>query len=149
MTADELAALHAKAMDFPAPWSAQAFTELLASPGAFVCGPPDALADPSQGLSGFAMGRVVLDEAELLTLAVEPDFRRQGIGRACLSAFEAQARKMGADHAFLEVAATNTAALALYASQGWITAGRRPGYYQGDGVQTGRIDAILMRKAPI
>ena len=131
MTPEALAALHAQGFTTPRPWSAAEITSLLASPGVFVTG--DA--------RGFAMGRVVLDEAELLTLVTAPAFRRQGLGRALLAAFEAAARSRGATRAFLEVAADNAPALALYQGLDWAEDGR---YYQSPDGR--RIDAILFSR---
>ena len=92
---------------------------------------------------GFALARVAADEAELLTIAVDPGHRRQGIGSACCAAFEAEAKSRGAERAFLELAATNEAALRLYLASGWISHRCRKAYYR---TPTGRVDAILMRK---
>ncbi|MGC9370487.1 MAG: ribosomal protein S18-alanine N-acetyltransferase [Paracoccaceae bacterium] len=134
MTPEALAALHAGSFTTPRPWSAAEFEDLLSGPGVFVLG--DA--------SGFVMGRVIAGEAELLTIAVAPEGRRRGTGRALLARFEAEARARGAEDAFLEVAADNTAARALYQSAGYAQAGRRKGYYQApDGA---RIDALVLRK---
>lgn len=121
MTPEALARLHARSLVTPPPWGAQAFAGLLAGPGAFLC------ADP--GGRAFALGRVAADEAELLTLATDPGARRQGLARALLAGFAAEARARGAAQAFLEVAEDNAAARALYAADGWQAAGRRPGYY--------------------
>ena len=134
MTPEALAALHARAMTSPAPYPAAAFAALLATPGVFLVG--DA--------RGFALGRVAADEAELVTIAVLPEARRQGIGRRLLGAFRDEAERRGAAHAFLEVAEDNAAARALYAAEGWIEAGRRPGYYAaGEGR---RRDALILRR---
>ncbi|MDR5654456.1 ribosomal protein S18-alanine N-acetyltransferase [Ruixingdingia sedimenti] len=133
MTPGDLAAIHGAAFTTPPPWSAEAFAGLLASPGSFV------IAEPQ----GFALGRVVLDEAELLTIAVTPEARRQGIGARLLAGFTAGAAARGAARAFLEVAASNTAAIALYSGAGWRVTGRRRGYYHGpDGAE----DAVLMAR---
>ncbi len=130
-----MAALHAAAMTVPRPWTEAEFAALLATPGTFVTG--DATA--------FALGRAILDEAELLTIATHPDHRRRGRGRACLAAFEAGARARGARTGHLEVAADNAAALALYEGAGWTRAGRRRGYYRGaDGTP---VDALLLVRA--
>ncbi len=135
MTPDALAALHAACFDTPRPWQAEEFTRILDDRGVFLIAAP----------SGFALGRVLVDEAELLTLAVDPGARRRGAGRSLLRRFEAEARDRAAGTAFLEVASGNAPALALYQAAGWATAGRRPGYYRKpDG---SRIDAITLRKA--
>ncbi len=134
MTPDALAALHAAAFTDQRPWSAAEFTTLLASP--HVC----LIAQPK----GFALGRVILDEVELLTIATAPDARRQGIGRTLLAAFEAEAHRRGACLAHLEVAADNHAARALYAAAGWKDVGRRPAYYPRRDAPPA--DALLLHK---
>lgn len=120
-----LAALHARCFVSPPPWSAAAFAGLLADAQVAL------LAEP--GGRGFALARVVADEAELLTLAVLPEARRQGVGRALLARFEQLAAARGAARGFLEVAEDNAAACALYAAAGWSPVGRRPGYYRVPG----------------
>lgn len=115
-----MAALHGLCFTTPRPWSEAEIADLLASPLVFVRG----------AAAGFLLGRVVAGEAELLTLAVHPDQRRAGQGRALVQAFLAEARARGAESAFLEVAEANSAARALYAACGFAPAGRRRGYYQ-------------------
>ena len=129
MTPGALAALHARCITVPPPWSAQAFADALATPGTFLLA----------GTAGFALGRVVAGEAELLTLAVAPEARRQGVARDLCRRFEEAATAARAEAAFLEVAADNDAARALYRGCGWVEAGRRPRYY-GPG-----LDAVVMR----
>ncbi|TCO73886.1 GNAT family N-acetyltransferase [Rhodovulum euryhalinum] len=135
MTPDALSALHALCFGHPRPWSGPEFVALLESPGVFLVGDG----------SAFALGRVVLDEAELLTLAVHPGARRRGLGRARLGAFETAALDRGAARTFLEVAADNGPARALYASAGYALTGRRRGYYAAPDGR--RIDALLMSRA--
>jgi len=96
---------------------------------------------------GFALGRVVAGEAELLTLAVAPEARRRGVGRRLVQGFLAQAAQGCAQEAFLEVAADNRAALALYAAAGFIEVGRRLGYLAGPG--TAPVDALVLRHSLI
>lgn len=129
MTPDALAALHLRCFERPRPWSADEFASLLAARGVFLLGAPD----------GFLMGRVIADEAELLTLAVAPEARRTGTGRGLIATFAGRAAGMGAQQAFLEVADDNLAARALYRATGWLEAGVRRRYY---GPAT---DAIVMR----
>jgi ribosomal-protein-alanine N-acetyltransferase len=135
MTPDRLAALHAASFTLPRPWSAQEFRDLLAAPRVFLLTLDD---------RALLMGQVVADEAELLTVAVLPEARRQGLGRRLVADFLDEARRRGAAAAFLEVAAGNAAARALYARAGFVESGRRRGYYHGPG---GSDDAVVMRRA--
>lgn len=134
MTPDDLAAIHARCFTRPRPWSAAEFAALLDSPRAFLLTRP----------RGFLLGQTVADEAELLTLAVAPDARRRGIARDLVAEFAATSRARGAAQAFLEVAADNAAAQALYHAAGWRESGRRRRYYGPD------LDALVMtlRLAP-
>lgn len=128
--ADALAQLHAEAFD--APWSPQAFAELLGQPGVQLTGDD----------RGFILIRTVADEAEILTLAVRPAARRQGRGRALFEAAAKHAASLGASRLFLEVAEDNAPARALYAALGFETAGRRPRYYPR--AQGPAADALLL-----
>ncbi len=135
MKPEWLAVIHARAMVVPRSWSDAEFEEILNAPECFL----------SVHGAGFALGRVVLDEAELLTLAVDPDQQGKGIGRRCLTDFEIAARAKGSGRAMLEVAETNAAARGLYLSSGFREDGVRKAYYRAaDGA---RIDAILMSKS--
>ena len=132
MTPDALAALHARSFTVPRPWSAAEFAALLRNPGVILATESD----------GFVLGRVVADEAELLTLAVAPGQRRTGIGRRLIDRFLLAAHAAGALRAFLEVSVENDAATRLYRAAGFVDAGRRPGYFQGpDGPA---VDALIL-----
>lgn len=115
-----LAAIHAACFSHPRPWTADEIALVLASPLAFVLTAP----------GGFLLGRVVADEAEVLTLAVLPDHRRRGVGARLVQGFLTDARQRGARTAFLEVAARNDTAIRLYLAAGFSLAGRRNGYYR-------------------
>jgi ribosomal-protein-alanine N-acetyltransferase len=129
MTPGAMAALHARCFTAPPPWTEQAFADLLDSRLVF-----------HRALKGgFVLGRVVADEAELLTVAVAPELRRRGVGRALVTAFAADASARGATIAHLEVAEGNSAAIALYRGLGFAESGRRRGYYGPAGG-----DAMLM-----
>jgi [ribosomal protein S18]-alanine N-acetyltransferase len=78
------------------------------------------------------------DEAEILNLAVDPAWRRRGVGAALLEAVRERAR--GA--IFLEVAESNSPAIALYRKQGWVDVGLRSGYYNH-----GTVNAVVMKKS--
>lgn len=90
---------------------------------------------------GMVLARVAADEADILTIAVAPDARRRGLGRALLLAAMEEAARRGAKSMFLEVGVDNAAAAALYVSCGFTQVGRRRGYYAGGG------DALVMRAA--
>ena len=135
MTPGQLAVLYAAAFPQSRGWTPDEFRHLISQPGAILT---------CDGTAGFALGRIIVDEAELLTLAVAPKARRAGIGRRLLSGFVTDARKQGANRAFLEVAADNQAALALYTQSGWRESGRRLAYYARDPGPA--CDAILFTK---
>lgn len=120
MTPGSMAALHAACFETPRPWRRDEFADLLASPHVFA---------HARGEEAFILGRIAGPEAEVLTLAVAPAARRQGVARALIRAFEATARARGAEEAFLEVAADNTAAIALYLAEGYAESGLRRDYY--------------------
>lgn len=129
-TAARLAGLHAGA--FAAPWDAAAFEALLGQAGVFAIEAPE----------GFILIRSVADEAEILTLAVDPAARRRGVGARLVREGAAEAAARGATRLFLEVADDNPAALALYARAGFTEAGRRRGYYARP--EGGRQDALIL-----
>lgn len=136
--AEALAAVHARAFDDP--WSAADLLALMEGRGAFAL----AAETPDGALAGFVLCRAIAGEAEILTLAVDPAHRRRGIAAALAEA----ALKLGAAAArsmFLEVAADNAGAIALYETLGFETVGRRARYYarrSGEGA-----DALVMRRA--
>ena len=130
-----LAATHALAFEDTRSWSADEFRTLLADPSAFLTGYAEA----------FVLGRVVLDEAEILTLATHPDLRRQGRARVVLDEFTSEAAKRGAITAFLEVAADNVPAISLYIGAGFAEIARRRGYYRKTDGST--VDAVILRRS--
>ena len=124
-----MAAIHAAA--FPdEPWDAASFLALLGQPG--VVGLIDAA-------GGMAMLRCVADEAEILTIGVSQ--RRQGLGWRLLQAACGEARARGVFWVFLEVAADNLPARALYARADFTEVGCRKNYYGN------AQDALVLRKA--
>ena len=88
---------------------------------------------------GMLLGRVAADEAEVLTLAVAPSARRQGIATALLERRRRRVRARGGSAMFLEVAIGNAAALALYRREGFAEVGRRRRYYADSS------DALVLR----
>lgn len=90
-------------------------------------------------LVGHLITTEVIDEAEVLTIAVAPLHRRQGHAVSLLTHAEGEWRARGITTAWLEVRVSNEAARALYVKQGWVDVGVRPRYY-ADGT-----DAAQMR----
>ncbi len=131
---EALAALHARCFISPRPWSAAEFAALLEEPSALLVAEAH----------GFALGRVLADEAELLTIAVAPEARGRGLGHRLMEGFEAEAARRGATRAFLEVAEDNAAALRLYRARGYGESGRRRGYYRRHPAPAA--DALLMTR---
>lgn len=122
--AARLAAIHATA--FARPWSSLDFARLLAerahvADGLFV--------GRSAQPAGFVLSRTILDEAEILTLAVAPAERGKGYSRPLLDAHLDGLSHRGVRRVHLEVEDGNGAALALYRRRGFRETGRRQGYY--------------------
>lgn len=132
MTPDALAALCARAYTHMAPWSAPALAGMLDQTGTILT-----LSGPA-----FVLGRVVLDEAEVLALATDPHHQRQGHAARAFDDFAAQAADRTAERLFLEVAADNAPALRFYTRMGLATAGRRRAYYRRDAAPAA--DALIM-----
>ncbi|MFZ4687893.1 MAG: GNAT family N-acetyltransferase [Polymorphobacter sp.] len=94
--------------------------------------------------TAFTLCRSAGPEVELLLIAVQPQQRGLGIGRALLENVFRDAVLRGASEVFLEVRDNNHAARALYRSAGFVDVGRRNDYYAGaDGT---RFAAITMRR---
>ncbi len=133
---EALARLHARAFAPTARgWSVAEFAYLIDAPHCCLC----------REEYGFALSRVIGDEAELLTLATDPDHRRQGIAGRLLAEVETAVARRGASRHFLEVAADNPAARALYAGAGYAQVGQRAGYYPRPGGTP--VDALVLSKA--
>ncbi len=128
-----LAAIHASAFPPASRWGADAMALQLSLPGAF------GHIDPAGGL---VLARVILDEAEILTLAVARECRGRGLGAGLMRQAMRTAAARGAATMVLEVAADNGPARALYARQAFLQVGRRRQYYPGG------IDALILR-APL
>ncbi len=121
--AKELARIHAQS--FYRGWPVEEFVGFLndgASPVYIAC-------DARRRIAGFALIRNVLDESELLTIAVDPKWRGKGLGRALMNAVFADLMLSPARRMFLEVDEQNLSALRLYQKLGFATISSRKGYY--------------------
>jgi len=136
--AEALARVHAAS--FEQPWRAEDIVALLDAPGGFCL----SARDDKGAIEGFILSRAIAGEAEILTLAVMPAARRRGLATALTDAAARTALDLGASSLFLEVAADNPGAIALYASAGFAQVGVRRGYYARPGAA--RVDGLLMRR---
>ncbi len=127
---DEVVAV--EAASFVEPWSRSLFTEelvqasrryLAAVDGGVVC--------------GYGGIMLVGEDAHVVTLAVAPNYREQGVASRLMMNLIGLARENGARHLTLEVRESNAAALELYGKFGFEPAGRRKGYYATE-------DAVVM-----
>ena len=120
-------------------WTASQCAGLLPMPGVWL-----RLATERDHVAGFALARVVGNEAELLLLAVSIEWQGRGIGRLLVQDFADTAAARGADKLFLEVRDGNPA-VRLYKGFGFREIGRRPKYYTGRDGQV--YDALTLQKS--
>ena len=124
---NEIVALHK--LCFPDhPWSESDFADLKKSGCEIV-----------SSQNGFIVWRAVGDEAEIITIGVAPDARRNGIAETMLILMEQELKKQRVVNVFLEVSKVNYPAIKLYEKMGFSVTGNRPKYYNG-------VDAIIMKK---
>lgn len=121
---------------FTLPWSRNSYLGELKNSFAtyLVC-------DCEGQVAGYAGIWVVFEEAHITNIAVARRFRGQGIGRALMEEIEKVAGKKKALRILLEVRPSNSTAIAMYQSQGYVTTGLRCAYYSDNGE-----DAIIMTK---
>lgn len=132
MTPQELAHTHASAFTQSRPWTESEFADLLTNRFTHIIGSADS----------FALFQVIADEAELLTIATHSSQQRQGLALRCMQDWHAKAKTLGATRAFLDVAADNHPAIALYRRCGYTACGLRKGYYLRKNAE--KIDAVVM-----
>lgn len=90
---------------------------------------------------GYVGSQTVMQESDMMNLAVAPEYRRQGIARALVTALCRALAERESRRLTLEVRASNDAAIRLYASEGFAPVGRRPNYYSHP-----KEDALILRK---
>lgn len=111
---------------FSSPWTRAMYEEELRQPGvAFIIVARTA----STPVAGYCSYRLVADELQVNNVAVRPEHRRQGLGRALVDAALRHGRAAGARVALLEVRRSNLGAQRLYLGLGFTQAGERPRYY--------------------
>jgi ribosomal-protein-alanine N-acetyltransferase len=92
---------------------------------------------------GFAVSRMAADEAEILSIAIEPSHRGRGLSRTLLLTHLGHLAGRGVRTVFLEVEENNQPACRLYNRAGFAVTGRRERYYQQEGQQ---LNALIMRR---
>jgi [ribosomal protein S18]-alanine N-acetyltransferase len=124
-----------------AAWSEEALRETGKLPGvaAFV-------SERGGAISGIVVGRRVLDEAEILNLAVAKRMRRQGEGRALVQQLLNRFSEFHVSRVFLEVRESNAGAIAFYRELGFQAVGIRRDYYQ-DPKEAATVMELLLRKS--
>lgn len=133
--AEFCAALHKRANMPTRAWSAEEYQQLL----------DDRFTVFTKHANGFAVGRVIADQAELFMIIVAPDVRGRGLGQDILDQFLDVCRRKGACEVLLEVGESNYAARALYGRSDFEMQGQRPKYYHHeDGIQD---NAVLYKRA--
>lgn len=109
---------------FSSPWSREALTEELSNPNAAYL-----VAEEDGQVLGYGGMRSAAGEYYIDNIAVAPEHRRKGVGRALVGALIGRARAEGGSFITLEVRPSNLAAVGLYNSLGFHEEGRRPGFY--------------------
>ena len=135
MQVRDIAAVAAiEARMFTDPWPAASFTEMLVQRHTVAL-----VGEAEDRVVGYAIGTAVVDEGEVLNLAVDAAVQRRGFGRALAERLLELLEERGAQSLFLEVRASNRAAIELYQALGFKPLGRRKAYYRAP-----REDAVTM-----
>ena len=121
---------------FSDPWSERSIASELDNKLAFWL-----VATEGETVAGYIGSQTVMDETDMMNVAVHPDFRRQGIAEALVKALVENLKKMGSHCLTLEVRASNAPAIALYEKLGFHEIGRRKNYYRNP-----REDALILRE---
>lgn len=121
---------------FSDPWSEKSVASELDNKLAFWL-----VAIEGDTVAGYIGSQTVMDETDMMNVAVHPDFRRQGIAEALITGLVEHLKTIGSRCLTLEVRASNAPAIALYEKLGFSEIGRRKNYYRNP-----REDALILRK---
>lgn len=121
---------------FSDPWSENSIASEVENPLAYWL-----VAEVDGVVAGYVGSQTVLDAADMMNLAVSPDYRRQGVGQALVNALVEHLRQNKVIALLLEVRVSNAPAITLYERMGFEQVGRRPKYYHNP-----REDALILRK---
>ena len=121
---------------FSDPWSEKSIASELNNELAFWL-----TAVEGEQVAGYIGSQTVMDESDMMNVAVHPDFRRKGIAEAMVNALVEALKSKGSRCLTLEVRASNVPAITLYEKLGFSEIGRRKNYYRNP-----REDALILRK---
>ena len=121
---------------FSDPWSENSIASELCNPLSMWL-----VAEAAGTVVGYVGSQTVMDETDMMNIAVHPDCRRQGIAAALVNALVASLQDMGSHSLTLEVRASNAPAKALYGTLGFQQVGLRRNYYHNP-----KEDALILRK---
>lgn len=121
---------------FSDPWSINSISSELANQLSLWV-----VAMDGERLVGYVGSQSVLGWADMMNIAVDPNYRRLGIGKRLVEELEARLKENKVTCLTLEVRASNEGAIALYDQLGFVSVGRRPNYYRHP-----KEDALILRK---
>lgn len=121
---------------FSDPWSVSAFEYELKNPLSLWL-----VAADGETVAGYVGSQTVMDESDMMNIAVAPAYRRQGIAEQLIASMIEGLQQRQSRCLTLEVRISNEPAIALYQKLGFLQVGRRPGYYRNP-----REDALILRK---
>ena len=121
---------------FSDPWSEKSVAGELENPLAYWL-----VAVEEEMVTGYIGSQTVLDETDMMNVAVHPDHRRKGIAEALVMELEKALKDLGSHSLTLEVRESNEPARKLYEKLGFVQVGKRPRYYRNP-----REDALILRK---
>jgi len=121
---------------FSEPWSENSVAGELSNPLSLWL-----VALDGEAVAGYVGSQSVMGETDMMNIAVDPNYRRQGVAAALIEELVRQLKDRGNHCLTLEVRASNNAAAALYEKLGFAQIGRRPNYYRNP-----KEDALILRK---
>lgn len=121
---------------FSDPWSENSVASELNNPLSFWL-----VALDGERVAGYVGSQTVMDESDMMNVAVHPDYRKQGIATALILGLVEELRNRGSHCLTLEVRASNEAAISVYRKLEFQKVGRRKNYYRNP-----REDALILRK---
>ena len=121
---------------FSDPWSENSIASELDNKLAFWL-----VATEAERVAGYIGSQTVMDETDMMNVAVHPDYRRRGIAEALVNTLVENLQKLGSHCLTLEVRASNAPAIGLYEKLGFRQIGLRKNYYHNP-----KEDALILRK---